>query len=561
MSDPTTLKVSDTFTEAAGNPLLTAHTPDTGTGWTKLLGDAGKYMYVPSANDRLEVSADAYNPFGYTAGGTYNADQAAEAVWSIDQLNNGSAFLAVGLQTDGGSDLKYYGLGIHPANGARLYRYVSGTAVQLGSDVAGVAAGDQLKIKRVGALIYIQRFSGGTWNDLQAAFDDTANLITGGKPGIAWDLPGDRIICDNFKAYDDSSSGVSATASYTLGNLTDSASGTVLVRATASQTLGTLTQSATATVLVRASSAPTLATLTQSAAATVLVRATAAQTLDDITSSASATVGSIVHASADQTLDSITQAATATILVRGVASQTLDNITDSALAAVLVKATAAQTLDNLTQTATGTVGAGTVTGSADQTLQDATSSAAATVLVQGTSSITLDSITSLGLMTNSTPVEITSRSDKMGGWHNRGDYRNWQLRFQQHRKRQDEIKTRLDEIEARLTGLAKQAYTAVRKDKTPEARELRQVIAPFTEAEGLPAFRSINWESLVAKELSDLVRTLDVALTSLEAKRNAEKIDLANQLQSALNEYERLKTEEEERDEEEALSLILYHSV
>jgi len=91
VSDPTNLIFSDTFTEAAGNPLLTAHTPDTGSGWTKLLGDAGKYMYVPSASDRLEVSSDAYNPFGYTAGGTYNADQAAEAVWSIDQLNNGAA--------------------------------------------------------------------------------------------------------------------------------------------------------------------------------------------------------------------------------------------------------------------------------------------------------------------------------------------------------------------------------------------------------------------------------------------------------------------------------------
>lgn len=209
MSDPTNLIFSDTFTEAAGNPLLTAHTPDTGSGWTKLLGDAGKYMYVPSANDRLEVSADAYGPFGYQITTTpAGEDTAAEAFWTDSNLNNGNAFLCVGLQTDGSGDLKYYGVGMHPGTPEfRMYRYISGTGVQIGSSAAG-SSGDQIRIKRVGVNLSVERFS-GSWSTIIGPVDESGTLITGGKPGIAWDLPGDRIVCDGFKAYDDGGGGSS----------------------------------------------------------------------------------------------------------------------------------------------------------------------------------------------------------------------------------------------------------------------------------------------------------------------------------------------------------------
>lgn len=209
MSDPTTLKVSDTFTETTTDTQLPSHTPDTGSTWTKLLGDANKYMFAAQAADRCQVESDAYGPFGYTAGGSYNADQAAEAIWKDNNLNNGNAFLAVALQTNGGTDLKYYGVGLHPGTPEfRLYRYVSGTATQLGSAAAG-ALDDQIRIKRVGVNISVERFSGGSWSTIIGPVDDTASLVTGGKPGLAWDLPGSRIVCDTFKAYDDS--GAAAT--------------------------------------------------------------------------------------------------------------------------------------------------------------------------------------------------------------------------------------------------------------------------------------------------------------------------------------------------------------
>lgn len=207
MSDPTTLIFSDTFTEASTDTQLTSHTPDTGTGWTKLLGDANKYMFAQATNDRCEVSADAYGQFGYAISNAANADQAAEAVWKNSDLNNGDPYLCVGLQADGGSDLKYYGVGLHPGTPEfRIYRKVSGVYTQLGTAAAG-ALDDQIRIKRVGANISVERFSGGSWSTIIGPVDDTASLITGGKPGLAWDLPGSRIVCDSFKAYDDSGGG------------------------------------------------------------------------------------------------------------------------------------------------------------------------------------------------------------------------------------------------------------------------------------------------------------------------------------------------------------------
>lgn len=203
-------------------------------------------------------------------------------------------------------------------------------------------------------------------------------------------------IPSGFTAWGDAGA-ISASASQTLGLVTQTANASTgsAISASASQTLALPTQTATAVVTVAASASQTLGLVAQTAnlqTAGGSISASASQALALPTQTA--TAGVTVAASASQTLDLVTVAETAAVLVGASATQGLQLVTQAATAAVVDgrSASADQTLALVTQTATGVV-VPSREASASQTLPLLTAAATSTVRVAANGNQTLPLVT------------------------------------------------------------------------------------------------------------------------------------------------------------------------
>lgn|SRR3990167_5470125 len=157
-----TLRFNDTFTEAAGTPALSAHTPDTGTSWIKLLGivngasdtGTGSDLKLSSTNDRLDAAsstAAADDGALYKANGTYDTpdyevqctvvtgDTGDDVSWLAARIQDASNMYAVRFNNDSSA----------------VYKKLSGTWTELATG-AGVANSSIVRLVVLGTKIWFE---------------------------------------------------------------------------------------------------------------------------------------------------------------------------------------------------------------------------------------------------------------------------------------------------------------------------------------------------------------------------------------------------------------------
>lgn len=198
--------------------------------------------------------------------------------------------------------------------------------------------------------------------DLGADLSADANIpfstdIDGATRSGTWDIGADEIT---------SAATIEGDLDATLGPLTSSATGTVLITGTASNTLGALTLSGTGAVAIVGTADNTLGALTLSATGGAFVTGSADITLGDATLSGTGTV--LVTGSLSSTLGELSASSTGTVLVAGSSDVTLGALTLSGAGAVAISGALDATLGTLTLTATGTNGSGGLTGTLSATL-------------------------------------------------------------------------------------------------------------------------------------------------------------------------------------------------
>jgi hypothetical protein len=145
----------DTFTEAASDTELTSHTPDTGTGYSRIHSDgAAPRISAIAATDRLKVSTGG-NDSGvvYTCNGTYpSANYEGEITYTAGSAFATRPFYICIRLTDVEN---MYALRMTAvASGHQLYKKVSGTWSTLGSAVT-IATGSVIKISVNGTAIKV----------------------------------------------------------------------------------------------------------------------------------------------------------------------------------------------------------------------------------------------------------------------------------------------------------------------------------------------------------------------------------------------------------------------
>ena len=178
---------NDTFTEAAGNPRLDAHTPEVGTSWTEAQNTtAASYINIPSANDFA-------NPASTGESGTiilmvanpspgvvsYSVETAlADNSPGSSYTDSGFALLLGYVDVD-----NYYIAGSFPsAAGAdkKIYKRVAGVNTQLASGDAGITVGDVLTFTRSGTSLILLK------NGTAILTASDSSLAGAGKGGLAW---------------------------------------------------------------------------------------------------------------------------------------------------------------------------------------------------------------------------------------------------------------------------------------------------------------------------------------------------------------------------------------
>jgi hypothetical protein len=199
------------------------------------------------------------------------------------------------------------------------------------------------------------------------------------------------------------------TLNKTLGALTRSTAGTVLVSGTTSKTLGSLTKSIAGTVLNNGSLSKTLGALTSVSTVDVIVQGTLDKTLGSITLASAGTVESATSTGTlTKTLGSLSSVGVGTVIVSGTTSKSLGLIEKTIGGTVLVSGTTSKILGILGKTISGTV---LVSGSTSKTLGEISRTLSGTVLVNGNLSKTLGGLT----RTLSASVTISGATSKTLG--------------------------------------------------------------------------------------------------------------------------------------------------
>jgi len=126
------------------------------------------------------------------------------------------------------------------------------------------------------------------------------------------------------------------------------------------------------------SAAQTLGAVTQSAPGLLLIKGTASATLGSVTQVAASQL--LIKGTTSQPLGAFTQSTTSKLLIKGVLANTLGAFTQSSVGTLTIKGTTSQPLGAVAQVAVGTVSQPSAsTGSSAQTLDAFTQSAPATM--------------------------------------------------------------------------------------------------------------------------------------------------------------------------------------
>lgn len=167
---------SDAFVETS-NVELPSHTPDVGTGYTRVWQDTTAILQAKGATDNCSASANVIDSgVGYTADATYpSADYEAE--WTYVAGSTATRPLYILIRYTDTNNMAAVRL-TNVASGCQLYKKVSGVWSTVGSAVT-IAVGSVCKIRFVGTTLEL--------------FDDTVSVASGtvsdvaaaGKAGIA----------------------------------------------------------------------------------------------------------------------------------------------------------------------------------------------------------------------------------------------------------------------------------------------------------------------------------------------------------------------------------------
>lgn len=184
---------------------------------------------------------------------------------------------------------------------------------------------------------------------------------------------------------------VKGALAVTLGAVTISATGTVAnpsIHGTLAVSLGAVLESSAGQVIVKGALSKTLGAITDVSAGKVLVRASEATTLGAITDVSAGKV--LIRASEATTLGAISEASTGKVVVKASEATTLGAITEASAGRVLVRANEATTLGAVTLAATGTVSSTAIIhASLAVTLAAIADSSAGQVLIRASEATTL----------------------------------------------------------------------------------------------------------------------------------------------------------------------------
>lgn len=269
---------NDTFTVGA-DTLLDAHTPDTGTGWTKVWGtDAGAALEVKASIDQVSADTDiggANKGAFYAADATYpsanyyaqvtmvqGASQTTRPIFLFVRMTDANNLYAVRIAGTGG-------------NNSRLYKKVSGTWTALGSLFATPANGSVIKLEINGTTLtcYDDGVSVQSVTDSSISATGEAGLgMGGGAEGTnSSDDFNTAMIVDNFSVEEVAAAGVSVTVNGSVQTLTASqpvATVTVVRNATINAGVQTITASQPSASVVISNASPTIALNTPDATET-----------------------------------------------------------------------------------------------------------------------------------------------------------------------------------------------------------------------------------------------------------------------------------------------------
>lgn len=212
---------SDTFTESTDTE-LSAHTPDTGTSWTKVVGIVAGSTDTGSGSDLgIEESTDTLHATASTTG----AGDADGAIYSADATYSSANYEAEVVSTAGDTDDDYSIIAVRMADtnnfyafewttgAGKLWKRVAGTDTQLGTDTGGVADGEKVTLRCFNNTITV--FIAGQVaievEDESLSAAGKAGLGMGGAITVTGDVSAQQL--DSFNVYplDDDDDGTAFT--------------------------------------------------------------------------------------------------------------------------------------------------------------------------------------------------------------------------------------------------------------------------------------------------------------------------------------------------------------
>lgn len=170
-----TVIFQDNFTGTDGTA-LDSHTPDTGTSWTRLVGDAGTVMEI--ASNQLRSDGDLNKGVIYTADATYlsaDYDVSCTLVSLVNQLTKAN-YLMVRIQ----DQENMYAVRLNKGTTVcQLYKKVAGTWSALGSLFDEPADGSVIKLEMIGTALKFYD------DGVEVASATDTDISAAGKAGVA----------------------------------------------------------------------------------------------------------------------------------------------------------------------------------------------------------------------------------------------------------------------------------------------------------------------------------------------------------------------------------------
>lgn len=231
--------VNDTFTEGGSNVNIVAHTGETGATWTEHPAYATGDLGVSATGDNVFINVTNINCSYYASGTPSSPDYevVADMFWTGNSATQDTNLGVTG-RTDPSAATLY--LARYSTIGWQLYKFVAGTATQLGSTVSEtLTVTAQVKLKMVGSTIELYKKGEATPT---ITVTDTS-ITLAGKAGIRGSTSNGTPTAsafrwDNFSATDLGVGAEIALAGALTGSASVSASLTTLI-----QFLGSLTGS------------------------------------------------------------------------------------------------------------------------------------------------------------------------------------------------------------------------------------------------------------------------------------------------------------------------------